>query len=261
MTAAALAPAFTSSALVALWTKHLRDTDGCQHSHDWSRADGSAQDRVLCEPAKRVSGDTTELTPQWTFQRRNTRAPVSVREPQTHLFTPQLRSGLGYSTATTGEQTPLMTGRWQPQSTGAALPAHHLVQAHHHHARHTLGQGGSGLHAEERRGRHPHTASPQTPNTETMQSPQGCTHVNQTFKTTFSTHEWSEVAQSCPALCDPMDHNLAGSSVHGIFQAKVLEWVAISFSRGSSWPGIESRSPALWAAALLSEPLGRPLNS
>ena len=46
----------------------------------------------------------------------------------------------------------------------------------------------------------------------------------------------SEVAQSCPALCNPMDYSLSGSSVHGIFRAKVLEWVAISFSIGSSWP-------------------------
>ena len=44
----------------------------------------------------------------------------------------------------------------------------------------------------------------------------------------------SEVTQLCPTLCDPMDCNLPGSSVHGIFQARVLEWVAISFSRGSS---------------------------
>ena len=40
----------------------------------------------------------------------------------------------------------------------------------------------------------------------------------------------SEVAQSCPTLSDPMDCNLPGSSVHGIFQARVLEWVAIAFS-------------------------------
>ena len=40
----------------------------------------------------------------------------------------------------------------------------------------------------------------------------------------------SEVAQSCPALCDPMDCSLPGSSLHGILQARVLEWVAISFS-------------------------------
>ena len=46
----------------------------------------------------------------------------------------------------------------------------------------------------------------------------------------------SEVAQPCPTLCDPMDHSLPGSSVHGIFQANVLEWVAISFFRGSSQP-------------------------
>ena len=46
----------------------------------------------------------------------------------------------------------------------------------------------------------------------------------------------SEVTQSCPTLCDPMDCSLLGSSVHGIFQARVLDWVAISFSRGPSWP-------------------------
>ena len=40
----------------------------------------------------------------------------------------------------------------------------------------------------------------------------------------------SEVAQSCPTLCDPMDYSLPGSSVHGIFQARVLEWVAIALS-------------------------------
>ena len=40
----------------------------------------------------------------------------------------------------------------------------------------------------------------------------------------------SEVAQSCPTLRDPMDCSLPGSSVHGIFQARILEWVAIAFS-------------------------------
>ena len=44
----------------------------------------------------------------------------------------------------------------------------------------------------------------------------------------------SEVAQLCPTLCDPMDGSLPGSAVHGIFQARILEWAAISFSRGSS---------------------------
>ena len=44
------------------------------------------------------------------------------------------------------------------------------------------------------------------------------------------------VARSCPTLCDPMDYNLPGSSVHGILQARILEWVAVSSSTGSSQP-------------------------
>ena len=44
------------------------------------------------------------------------------------------------------------------------------------------------------------------------------------------------LSQSCPTLCHPMDCSPPGSSVHGIFQAIVLEWIAISFSRGSSQP-------------------------
>ena len=44
----------------------------------------------------------------------------------------------------------------------------------------------------------------------------------------------NEVAQSCLALCSPMDCSPPGSSIHGIFQARRLEWVVISFSRGSS---------------------------
>ena len=51
----------------------------------------------------------------------------------------------------------------------------------------------------------------------------------------------SEVAQSCPTLCDPVDCSLSGFSVHGIFQARVLEWIAISFSRGSSRPRNRTR--------------------
>ena len=46
----------------------------------------------------------------------------------------------------------------------------------------------------------------------------------------------SEVAQSCPTLCNPMDCNVPGSSFQGIFQARILEWVAISFSKRSSQP-------------------------
>ena len=44
------------------------------------------------------------------------------------------------------------------------------------------------------------------------------------------------VAKPCPTICDPMDYSPPGSSVPGISQARILEWVAISFSRGSSWP-------------------------
>ena len=44
------------------------------------------------------------------------------------------------------------------------------------------------------------------------------------------------VAQSCLTLCDLMDYSLQGSSVHEILQARTLEWVAIPFSRASSWP-------------------------
>ena len=57
----------------------------------------------------------------------------------------------------------------------------------------------------------------------------------------WSEVKWSEVAQSCLTLCDPMDCSLPGSSLHGILQATVLEWVAISFSRGSSQPRDRTR--------------------
>ena len=46
--------------------------------------------------------------------------------------------------------------------------------------------------------------------------------------------KWSEVAQWHPTFCDPVDCSPPGSSIHGILQARILEWVAISFSRGSS---------------------------
>ena len=69
--------------------------------------------------------------------------------------------------------------------------------------------------------------------------------------------KWSEVAQSCPTLCSPMDCSLPGLrslSVHGIFQARVLEWAAMSFSRVSSWPRdwtwvsyIAGRRLTIWA--------------
>ena len=57
----------------------------------------------------------------------------------------------------------------------------------------------------------------------------GCHFLLQSMKVKSE----SEVAQSCPILCDPMDCSLPGSSVHGIFQARVLEQGAIAFSAGN----------------------------
>ena len=55
-------------------------------------------------------------------------------------------------------------------------------------------------------------------------------------KTLFTGMCLRSVTQSCPALCDPMDCSLPGSSAQGIFQSTILEWVAISPSKGLSWP-------------------------
>ena len=53
------------------------------------------------------------------------------------------------------------------------------------------------------------------------------------------------VAQLCLTLCGPMDYSLPGSSVYGIFQARIRQWVAISFSRGSSWPRDQTRTSCI----------------
>ena len=63
-----------------------------------------------------------------------------------------------------------------------------------------------------------------------------------------------KVAQSCLTLCHPMDCSLPGSSVHDILQTRKLDWVAVPFSRGSSWPGDQTQVSALQAESLLSEP-------
>ena len=55
---------------------------------------------------------------------------------------------------------------------------------------------------------------------------------------------WEEavfIAQSCPTLCDPLDCSPPGSSVHGILQTRILQWIAIFFSRGSSQPGDQTQ--------------------
>ena len=62
-------------------------------------------------------------------------------------------------------------------------------------------------------------------------------HPSSSERVYWSHCVWSVlVIQLCPSLCDLMDCNQPGSSVHGISQARILEWVAISFSRGASWP-------------------------
>ena len=58
------------------------------------------------------------------------------------------------------------------------------------------------------------------------------------FRDWASLTQHNSVAQLCPTLCKLMDPSPSGSSVHGIFQARTLEWVAISSSRGSSWPRV-----------------------
>ena len=66
------------------------------------------------------------------------------------------------------------------------------------------------------------------------------------------------VAQSCPTLCDPMDYSPPDSSVHGILQARILEWVAIPSPGDLPDPGIEPGSPTWQADTLPSEPPGKP---
>ena len=71
----------------------------------------------------------------------------------------------------------------------------------------------------------------------------------------------SLVTQLCPTLWDPMDCSPSGVSVHGIFQARILEWVAIPSSRGSSQPRdqpMTPASPALQADSLLLSQQGSP---
>ena len=67
--------------------------------------------------------------------------------------------------------------------------------------------------------------------------------------------------QLCLTLCDPLDYSQPGSSVHGIFQTRILEWVAISYSRGLPDPRIKSTSPALQVDSLPFEPSGKQRNS
>ena len=67
------------------------------------------------------------------------------------------------------------------------------------------------------------------------------------------------VTQSCLTLCNPMDCSPPGSSVHGILQARILEWVAMSFSRGSSWPRDQTQVSCTAGRFFISEPPGKPM--
>ena len=65
-----------------------------------------------------------------------------------------------------------------------------------------------------------------------------------------------KVTHLCPTLWDPIDY-----TVQGILQARILEWVAFPFSRGSFQPEIKSRSPTLQVDSLPVEPQGKPKNT
>lgn len=71
-------------------------------------------------------------------------------------------------------------------------------------------------------------------------------------------HAWvcAKSLQLCPTLCDPVDCSPPSSSVNGILQARILDWVAMPSSRESSWLKDQTRSLALEANSLPSEPLG-----
>ena len=79
--------------------------------------------------------------------------------------------------------------------------------------------------------------------------------------------EWSAIAfsakllQLCPILCDTMNCSLSAFSIHGILQARILEWVAMPSPGDLPNPGIEPRSPALQADSLPLEPQGKPKNT
>ena len=69
------------------------------------------------------------------------------------------------------------------------------------------------------------------------------------------------VTKSCPILCDPMDCSLPDFSVHGISQARILEWAVISFPGDLPNPGIKPTSPAWQVDSLSLSHLGRPRES
>ena len=69
----------------------------------------------------------------------------------------------------------------------------------------------------------------------------------------------SEVAQSCPTLCNPKDYSPPGSSVHGVSQARILEWVTIFFSRESSQSRGQTHDSCIAGRFFTTEPSGKPV--
>ena len=67
------------------------------------------------------------------------------------------------------------------------------------------------------------------------------------------------VPESCLTLCNPMDCSPPGSSLHGISQARILEWVVTTFSRGSSWPRDWTRISWIAGKFFIAEPPGKPI--
>ena len=70
---------------------------------------------------------------------------------------------------------------------------------------------------------------------------------------------WAKSFQSCLTLCNPMDCSPPGSSVHGILQARILEWAAMPSSRGLPDPGIEPESSALAGVFSTTNATGKAL--
>ena len=89
----------------------------------------------------------------------------------------------------------------------------------------------------------------------------------QQVKRMFCVFKWgsptssSLVVQSCPTLCDPVDCSLPGASVQEILQARILEWVAISSSRGSSRPRDQTHISCIGRRILTTEPHGEPTHT
>ena len=74
----------------------------------------------------------------------------------------------------------------------------------------------------------------------------------------FGMYMYMLVTHLCPTLCDPMDCGPPGSSVHGVLQARILEWVAISLFRGSSQPRDRTRVSYIAGRFFITEPPGKP---